>query len=236
MSLLLPVIAKTRLTANKFAQVYMCPGDKTNSVVDLTFFLDVPATNQKANFVNVYLSNSKTLTKRTDKDMIFHRVPLGLPEVTPELSKIIVGKNQTLYVELIGDGPVNVRVSGLEEKNPVVTAAGTVAQVVSTGTGVYELYRLDNPLATYFSGTLSVVNPTTSNNEEVYMWVTDNVEVKSVGESGRLIDRVQKLLPAKEETIFVENITLAPNERIYVSSKLKGVVFNLNGMVVNANG
>lgn len=234
MSLLLPVVAKTRLTKNQFAQVYMCPGDKTNSIVDLTFFLDVAATNQASNFVNVYLSNTKNLTKANAKDTLFKRIPLGLPEVTPELSKIIVGKNQTLYVELVGDGPVNVRVSGLEESNQVVTSAGTVAQVVTTGSGIFELYRLDNPLATYFSGTLVATNPNATA-DEVYMWVTDNVEVKTLAESARLVDRVQKLLPAKDETVLVENITLAPNERIYVSSKAKGTIFNLNGLVINAN-
>lgn len=230
MPLLLPVIAKARLTDNRFEQVYLCPGDKSHSIVDISFFLDLPNTNQKPNFVNVYLSNTRDKSVADPSEMIFSRIPLGLAEVSPELSKIVVGKNQVLYIELVGTGPVNVRVSGLEESNESVVKSGVLASKTSKANGVIELMKLDNPLTTFFTGTLTVINPDVKEDDENIVWVTYNDEVKDLEDKPE--DRVQKLFTVKGETTLVENILLKPNERIYVSSKRAGTVFNLIGMIV----
>lgn len=232
--LVIPVVSKHRLTKNEFKKIYMCPADKTHSIVDVTMFFDMPAGNKNPTYVTFYLSNSGSYTSESHNDLLISRVVLGVPEVTPELGKIIVGKNQHLYAEIIGEGPVNIRVSGLEEKNPLVKVAGRCAGFQIGKIGIHEVYRLDNPLATYGSYTLAISNRATGVDDEIIVWVTDNVEVKSVTEAARLVDRVAKLGLEVGETAFIENITLAPNERIYVSTKTTAIVFSLNGLVVSA--
>lgn len=232
--LVIPVVSKHRLTKNEFKKIYMCPADKTHSIVDVTMFFDMPVGNKKPTYVTFYLANSGSLTSESHNDLLISRVLLGVPEVTPELGKIIVGKGQHLYAEIIGEGPVNIRVSGLEEKNPLVKVAGRCAGTQIGKIGIHEIYRLDNPLATYGSYTLAVSNRAGAKDDEIIVWVTDNVDVKTVNEETRLVDRVAKLSLEVGETAFIENITLAPNERIYVSTKTPAIVFSLNGLVVAA--
>lgn len=211
----------------------MCPADKTHAIVDLSMFLDVPATNQKQSKVNVYLTTSNKLSSNGADHILFKEVTLGIPEVSPEFSKIIVGPKQYLFVELVGEGPVNVRVSGLEENNPHVVKGGRLGYIKVNPVGIYEVYRLDTPLATYCSGTLALTN-TTDGKNQVQVWVTDNEEVKSLTDTNHFVNKVQFIEFEGKETVFIENLTIAPNERIYIHSNKVNVVASYNGVVINA--
>lgn len=235
MSLIIPVVSRHRINANSFKQVYMCPADKSHSIVDLSVYLDATVANQDISKVSVYLAD-KVITPNNKDYLLFKDITVGKIEVSPEFGKIVVGKKQYLFVSVDGKGPVNVRVNGLEEHNPHVVAAGQLAYKELKTIGVHEVFRVNQPMATFALGTLAISNNSTKSEFRSHIWVTDATEVKSINEAARLVDRVQYVRVEPGETVYIENMSLAPNERVYMSqSHAESMVVQYNGTVINAN-
>lgn len=219
------ISARARIAATSSKRVYVCPKDKSHAVLDLNFFSH--AKDQKnASIVNVYLSDKLDPAEVTKEDALLMGLHISGFGIVPELGRVIVGGGQSIVVEVVTGPTVNVRVYGKEQAHRWVAKAGKLGGLYSTFEGVNELYRLDTPLAASMSGTLFLLNEDSAT--EAVISISDNDESRLGPE-----DEIMGLVLPKGETVYVENIGLAPGERIFINSKSTKLYAVMNGVVVS---
>ena len=147
---------------------------------------------------------------------------------TAEMSKVIVGSGERLFVKVVSGTQVSVRVSGVEENNTKVMKAGRLA--ASTVPGTAQTKVLDATTytgASYVSASITIFNTSTTNNAKVEMWVTSSEDAPGAVDKNMLIT-----IPI-EDTTIVENILLLPNEKVFVRSDVAGIEYFINGTVIS---
>lgn len=225
MSLLNPIVSKAILSAGTTQEVYMCPAGKTHAYVDLSFFRDDTNT---SSMIAIGLSTLSNPASLTTLDFFIDDIELINEVNTAEMSKVIVGSGERLFVKVISGTQVAVRVSGVEENSTKVMKAGRLA--ASTVPGTAQTKILDATTytgASYVSASITIFNTSTTNNAKVEMWVTSSETDPGNADKNMLIT-----IPI-EDTTIVENILLLPNEKVFVRSDVAGIEYFINGTVIS---
>lgn len=224
MSLLNIVTGSFSVATGEAAEVYFCPAGKTHAIVDLSFLRDDLTT---SSLVGVALTTQSNPAALTSLDYLIDDIePVGTQNAI-ELSKVIVGQGQRLFVKVFSGTGISVRMSGSEENNPLVLAAGRLAATAVAGTGQVQLFHNNLPNTAYSSVSISTYNVSSSSDAIIEMWVGNTA---SPGAQHKIMNA---RVPANE-TAIAENYTLAPGDRIYVRSSIVGSEFFVNGMTVSS--
>lgn len=220
MSILNPFAANYTVAQGAVQLVYTCPANKSHALVDLSFFKDsiVDTTAQIA--LSTAAPGSLTSVDYFMDDLIL----LGTNK-TAELTKVIVGKNENLYVKLV-QGTANVRCSGVEELNSKVGQAGRLAAstmaVANTQTKIFENVTVG---AAYCSSSITLYNSSMTTNGTLQVWVSSSA-------TPSLADKVLDSTILADDTIVIENLITLPNEKIFAQFSLANAEYFVNGVIV----
>jgi len=222
MSLLNPVVSKFSLTQGVPQEVYFCPASKSHAIVDLSFFKDNINTNS---LIAVGLSSESNPANLASVDFFVDDIELISTINSAELSKVIVGRGERLYVRVIQGGDVVVRVAGVEENNPLVVKAGRLAGLATSGTSQTKIFENNLPNTAYATISITVFNVSTSETCNTEMWI-------STSETPSATDKILNISIPFNDTTIVVNVLVAPNEKLFVRSDKIGTEYFINGMIV----
>lgn len=223
MGLLNPVVSKFTLTAGVAQEVYFCPTAKSHAIIDLSFFKE--NLNGDA-LVAVALTTEANPANLTSVDYFIDDIELIDIVNSAELSKVVVGKGERLYLKLITGPDVTVRVSGVEEVNPKVLNAGRLAASSVTGTNQTQIFSNSLPNTAYTTCSLTIFNTSSTENAEVQAWVSSSATPSAS-------DKVMKITIPFEDTTIIENMLMAPGEKIFFQSDKANTEFFVNGVVIS---
>ena len=223
MSILNPVVSKFSLVAGTPQEVYICPGSKTHAVVDLSFFKDDL---NGDSLIAVALSSESNPANLTSVDYFIDDIQLIGSVNSAELNKIIVGTGERLYIKVLSGADVVCRLSGVEENNPKVLKAGRLAASSIPGTAQTQIYSNALANVSYISASATIFNTSATVNANVEAWI-------STSGTPSASDKVLKIQVPVNDTTILENILLAPNEKIFVQSDVANTEYFVNGTVVS---
>jgi len=224
MGILNPVVSKFSLVAGVPQEVYSCPVSKSHAVVDLSFYKD--NLSQDA-LIAIALTTESNPANLTSVDYFIDDIELIGVVNSAELNKVIVGKGERLYLHVLQGPDVVVRLSGVEETNPKVMNAGRLAASSVAGTSQTTIFDNNAANAAYTSCSVTIFNTSANSNAEVQAWISSSA---TPGAS----DKVLKITIPFQDTTILENILLAPNEKIFIQSDQPNSEFFINGLVVSA--
>ena len=224
MSILNPVVSKFSLTAGVPQEIYSCPTTKSHAIIDLTFYKD--NLTQDA-IIAVALTTESNPSNLTSVDYFIDDIELIGVVNSAELNKVIVGKGERLYLRVIQGPDVVVRLSGVEENNPKVLKAGRLAAASIPGTSQVNIFENNLQNTAYTSCSVTIFNTSANNSAEVHSWI-------SFSNTPGNLDRILKISIPPQDTTILENILIAPNEKIFVQSDQADTEYFINGIVVSA--
>lgn len=210
MPLLNAAVSKFFLATGVAQEVYVCPGDKTHAIVDLSFLKDDEVTSSLIAIALTTESNSAALTS---VDYMVDDIELVGAANSAELNKVIVGTGERLFVKVMSGTGVSVRVSGVEENNSKVLKAGRLAATSVAGTAQTTLFSTVLANVAYISTSVTAFNTSTTTPAQVEMWISSDATPTGA-------DKVMNLTISPTDTTIVENILLKPAEKIFVRSSL----------------
>ena len=222
MGILNPVVSKFSLVAGVPQEVYSCPAGKSHAIVDVSLFKDNLGSDA---LIAVALSTESNPANLTSVDYFIDDIELIGIVNSAELNKVVVGQGERLYLRVIQGPDVVVRVSGVEENNSKVLKAGRLAAGSIAGTAQTQIFNNNQPNTAYTSASFTIFNTSTTTNAEVQAWITTSA---TPGTS----DKVMKITIPFNDTTIVENLLLAPNEKIFVQSTQINCEYFVNGIVV----
>ena len=222
MGILNPVVSKFTLVAGMPQEVYVCPGSKTHAVIDLSFFKDDLGGDA---LIAVGLSTESNPVNLTSVDYFIDDIQLVGAVNSAELNKVIVGAGERLYIKVMSGVDIVARLSGVEENNPKVLKAGRLAASSIAGTAQTQIYSNALPNVAYISASATIFNTSATENAQVEAWI-------STSPTPAASDKVLKLEVPFNDTTILENILLAPNEKIFVKSSVTDTEYFVNGTVV----
>jgi hypothetical protein len=223
MGILNPVVSKFSLTVGVPQEVYSCPVSKSHAIVDLSFYKDNLA--QDA-LIAVALSSESNPANLTSVDYFIDDIELIGVVNSAELNKVVVGKGERLYLHVLAGPDVVVRLSGVEETNPKVLNAGRLAAAAVTGTSQTQIFNNNAANTAYTSCSITIFNTSANSNAEVQAWITSSATPGAA-------DKVLKITIPFQDTTILENILLAPNERVFIQSDQPNNEYFINGVVVS---
>ncbi|WP_396190474.1 hypothetical protein [Flavobacterium sp.] len=223
MGILNPVVSKFSINTGNATEIYYCPAGKSHAVVDVSV---LKASFVGSSLVGLALSTSAAAGSLTSVDFFIDDIELLNTVNSVEVNKIIVGQGQRLYAKLISGDPVNIRLSGVEENNASVLAAGRLAAMAVANTNQTKVFENLTVGASYVSGSLTLYNAHATNQADVSVWITSGVTPTAS-------DKCSNVRINPTDTVLLENLMMSPNEKIFVeSTQLNGEYF-LVGMVVS---
>ena len=224
MSTLNPVVAKFNIASGVAQEVYMCPATKTHAIVDLSFFKNDNNTSSK---IAVGLSSEANPGALTTVDYFIDDIELVNEVNSAELTKVVVGAGERLFVKVIEGTGVSMRISGMEETNSKVLKAGRLAAATVPGTEQVKVFSCaqSHPTAAYGSVSVTIFNTSALENAKVELWITSS-------EAPTNADKVMMITIPMEDTTIVENVLLLPNESIFVKSEVPNVEYFVNGTII----
>ena len=214
MGILNPVVSKFTLVQGVPQEVYVCPGSKTHAVVDLSFFKDDLGGDA---LIAVALASESNPNNLTTIDYFIDDIQLVGAVNSAELNKVIVGQGERLFIKVV---------SGVEENNPKVLKAGRLAASSIAGTAQTQIYSNALANVAYISASATIFNTSATENAQVEAWI-------STSPTPAASDKVLKLEVPFSDTTILENILLAPNEKIFVKSSIADTEYFVNGIVVS---
>lgn len=223
MGILNPVVSKFTLVAGTPQEVYVCPGSKTHAVLDLSFFKD--DLNGDA-LIAVALSTESNPVNLTSVDYFIDDIQLVGAVNSAELNKVIVGQGERLFIKVMSGVDISARLSGVEENNPKVLKAGRLGGSSIAGTAQTQIFNNALPNVAYISCSATIFNTSVSENAQVEAWISTSLTPSAS-------DKVLKLEVPFSDTTILENILLAPNEKIFVKSSVANTEYFVNGTVVS---
>lgn len=223
MSILNPVISKFLLTVNNPVQVYSCPVDKTHAILDVSFFRD---SDDGDSLIAIAVSDTNNASSLRTVDYLIDDIELIGSVNFAELNKLIVGAGQKVYIKVLKGPNVSIRLAGVEEKNPKVLKAGRLAAVTVPGVNQTQIFHNNTPASAYTAASMTVFN-TNTDDCVVEGWIT-NSATPSAG------DKFIKLTIPSEDTVIVEAMLLAPDERIFFKSDKANTEYFIVGTVISA--
>lgn len=222
MGLLNPVISKFVLSAGIAQEVYYCPPDKTHAVVDLSFFKDNLASDS---LIEIALTTKSSASLLDSVDFFIDDIELIGTVNSAELNKVVVGSGERLYIRVLTGPDIVVRLSGVEESNSMVLDAGRLAAMSVPGTSQTLVYHNNIPNAAYSTCSITIYNSSETTTAEIEAWITSQVTPSAE-------DKVLRISIPTEDTTIVENILLAPGERLVFRSSVGGAEYFVNGIVI----
>lgn len=222
MGILNPVVSKFVLSAGIPQEVYSCPSNKSHAIVDLSFFKDSLAADS---LIEIALSTKSNPALLDSVDYFIDDIELIGTVNSAELNKVIVGKNERLYIRVITGPDITIRMSGVEETNSMVLDAGRLAAMSVPGISQTLIYENNLPGTAYTTCSVTIYNASISDTAEIEAWITTAATPAAE-------DKVLRINIPTEDTTIVENILLAPNEKIVFRSSQAGTEYFVNGVVV----
>jgi len=222
MSILNPIVSKFSLTAGAPQEVYFCPAGKTHAILDLTFFKD---NSNGDSLIAVALSSEANPTNLTSVDYFIDDIQLIGIVNSAELNKVVVGVGERLYVMVMSGPDVVARVSGVEENNPKVLKAGRLAALNIPGTSQIQVYSNAIPNTAYISASITIFNNSTTLPAAVQGWIGSNA-VPTAN------DKIMNVSIPANDTTIIENVLMAPNEKIFIQSDTVNTECFINGTCV----
>ena len=222
MGILNPVVSKFTLVQGVPQEVYVCPGSKSHAVVDLSFFKD--DLNGDA-LIAVALASESNPANLTSVDYFIDDIQLVGAVNSAELNKVIVGQGERLFIKVMSGVDIVARLSGVEENNPKVLKAGRLAASSIAGTAQTQIFANALPNVAYISASATIFNTSATENAQVEAWISSSATPAAS-------DKVLKLEVPFSDTTILENILLAPNEKIFVKSSVTDTEYFVNGTVV----
>lgn len=222
MSILNPIVSKYSLTAGVPQEVYYCPPGKTHAILDVTFYKDSSASDA---LIAVALATEPNPANLTTVDYFIDDIQLIGIVNSAELNKVVVGVGERLYVQVLSGPDMIVRVTGVEENNPKVLKAGRLAAMSIPGTSQTQVYSNALANTAYISASITIFNNSQTLPAAVQGWIGTNAIPVAT-------DKILNVSIPANDTTVIENLLLAPNEKIFVqSSEVNSEVF-VNGLVV----
>lgn len=223
MAILTPVVSKFNIASGNVQEIYALPVGKTHAFVDVTFFKD--DTSQDS-LVAIALSQNPNPNNLTTVDYFIDDIQLVGTVNNAELSKVIVGQNERLYVKVLSGPAVNVRVAAMEENNSKVLKAGRLsASNISNANTITKVFENTLTGVSYIAASVTLFN--TSTTDVLFeAWVGSN-------EPPVANEKILEFTVPGNDTTIIENITLLPNEKIFVRSQQPNTEFFINGILVS---
>lgn len=225
MAILNPVVSKFTLTSGAAQEVYSCPVSKSHAVVDVSFFKDDLSADS---MIEIALTSKSSASLLDSVDYFIDDIELIGTVNSAELSKIIVGSGERLYIRLVSGPDITARLSGVEESNPMVLKAGRLAASATAGTSQTTIFENTLPGTAYTTCSITVFNTSATEVAEVEAWIT-------TGTTPSASDKVLRINIPNEDTTIIENILLAPNEKIVFRSNQPNTEYFINGVVIGQN-
>jgi hypothetical protein len=222
MALLNPVVSKFTLTAGVAQEIYSCPVSKTHAIVDLSFFKDDLSGDA---LIAVALATESNPANLTTVDYFIDDIELIGIVNSAELNKLVVGAGERLYLKVITGPDIVIRMSGVEENNPKVIKAGRLVAANVAGISQTKIFDNNLPNTAYTSCSVTIFNTSDNENAQVQAWI-------STSEVPAASDKVLKIPIPFEDTTILENILLAPGEKIFIQSDQINTEYFINGTVV----
>lgn len=224
MSLLNPIVSKFTMAAGVAQEVYACPVTKSHAVVDLTFFKNDTTT---SSMIAVGLSTESNPGALTSVDYFIEDIQLVNEVNSAELTKVMVGAGERLFIKVLSGTDVSMRVSGVEETNSKVAKGGRLAALSVPGTTQVKIFDpVAYTTAAYISTSVTVFNTSATDNALVEVWI-------SSGETPTAVDKVMMITIPFQDTTIVENVLLLPTEKIFVASSVAATEYFINGVVIS---
>lgn len=220
MSTFSAVTSNAALALNDVVALYTCPAGKTHAYVDVNIFKP-DSVSGDASFAIAVTSNA--IGAIVDTDYL-----LGKPILVTSsarnyfANKIAVGTGQTLYVKCLS-GSFNARLSGIEENNPAVLAAGKLAGIAVPTTGLTSVFKTALSAATVSMVSVSIRNAAASTPATIAAYITNAV---SPGPA----DRIDDLVLQPGQYSLYANIILKPNESFFIDNTAASVFAVVNGV------
>lgn len=221
MPLLNAVVSKFFAATGAAQEIYVCPGDKTHAVVDLSFLKDDETT---SSLIGIALSTESNPAALTTVDYFVDDIELIGAANSAELNKVIVGSGERLFIKVMSGTGVSVRVSGVEENNSKVAKAGRLAATSIAGTAQTQLFSTVLANVAYVSASVTAFNTSSTTPAKVEMWVSSDATPTGA-------DKVMNLTISPADTIIVENMLLKPTEKVFVRSDQANTEFFVVGCV-----
>ena len=223
MGILNPVVSKFTLVAGVAQEIYSCPVSKTHAIVDLSFYKDNQAEDL---IVGVALTTESNPANLTSVDYFIDDIELAGIVNTGELNKVVVGSGERLYIKVMTGPDLVVRMSGVEEFNPKVLNAGRLVAASISGTTQTQIYDNSAANVAYTSCSITIFNTSPNDNAEVQAWITSS---STPGTS----DKVIKITIPFNDTTIIENVLLAPGEKVFIQSDKINTEYFINGIVTS---
>lgn len=222
MGFLNPVVSKVAPNTNTPVEVYYCPPGKSHAVVDISVL--------KPGFTGTSLIGLAVTTAAdpatlTSVDYFIDDIELLNTVNSAEVHKVIVGSGQRIYAKLMSGDAFNLRLTGVEENNSSVLAAGRLAAMSVPSTNQTKIYETLTSGVSYVSGSLTIYNSDAVNQADVLVWVTS-------GASPSAGDQCSAVRINATDTVIIENMMLKPEEKIFVQSTQANTEYFFMGMVV----
>lgn len=223
MAILSPIIAKFSATVGVPKEVYSCPAGKSHAIIDLSFFKDDTV---GTSMVTVALSTDANPANLQTVDYFLDDIEMSGTFNLAELNKIVVGAGERLYVKVLSGPDVSVRVVGMEESNPKILKAGRLGASVVSGTSQTQVFYNNLANNAYTSCSVTLYNASATNSAEISAWISTAITPTAA-------DKILKFTIPLQDTTILENVLLAPNERIFIQSTQANAEFFINGMCVS---
>lgn len=224
MGILNPIVSKFNVVPGTSQEIYACPAGKSHAIVDVSFLKNDTTTDA---MVAVALTTQSNPDALGSLDYFIDDIFLSGSANTVELNKVIVGQGERLIVKVIEGSAVNVRISGVEENNPMIAKAGRLAAVAVPGTSQVQVYANALPDIAYVSASITVYNASATTAADIELWITSSASPSAT-------DKVVLATLTAEDTMIMENVLISPNEKIFARSSQPNAEFFVNGMVVRA--
>lgn len=225
MALLNHFFSKFSITAGSAQQVYTCPAGKSHAVVNLKFYKE--NTTQDA-LIAVALATESNPSNLTSVDYFVDDIELIGTTNFAELTRIVVGQGERLYVKVVSGPDIVVRVDGAEENNALVAKAGRLAALSIPNTAQTQVYANAIPNVAYISSSITLFNTSSTSNATIEGWISTSATPSAT-------DKLFKFEITPSDTAIVENLNLSPNEKIFIQSNQPNTEVFINGFVILAS-
>jgi len=215
------VSAKMVVAANSYVTLYTCASDKSHALVDL----DLLNPTLSDATVKIAVTN-KAYSALTNDDYILHNILISTTDNQVNISGIFVGKNEYIYIESSGSS-INARLSGIEETNSHVLAAGQLASgTYAPNATPYNVYQTTIPTASSTSCYINVYNPNTFvSNIEIYVSSNTNPTID---------DLVYKGTINSQQTICMSKLLVNQSEKVFIKVSDASIILYVNGVVISS--
>lgn len=222
MGILNPILSKTTLTQGVPQEVYYCPPDKSHAIIDVTFFKDQV---ESDSLIEIALSTKSNPAELNSVDYFIDDIELIGGVNSAELNKVIVGSGERLHIRVVTGPNIVIRMTGVEESNPRVLKAGRLGAMAAPGTNNVTVYDNNLPGVSYTSCSITIYNASQTDSAEIEGWITES-------ENPTATDKILRINIPVEDTTIIENIMLAPGERIVFRSSQPLTEYFINGVVI----